>query len=338
MHVVAIIPCRGGSKGLPDKNLQKVGGVPLVVRAINMLQQINIAGVDLDIVVTTDSPKIAAVADEAGALVLMQPPKVSTDESRLEDAVLWALTALEDQRIGTYDITVMVQCTSPFTLPTDVVTGIKMVQRGPSTCAFAAAPFQHHIWEYNDDVELVPVNHGGNKRELRQHSATQYIECGSFYVVKTTEFVEAGFRFFGTTKAVVVSNPNLRFEIDTPDDLWFANLIAGQQAPALLRKGDKLYVDMDETLCVTPDDRDYTKAVPIQSMIDYVNHIRDKTGCQMVIWTARGAETGINWFDVTKQQLDKWKVDYDEISLEKPAFAMLIDDKASPFPQTMSGG
>ena len=84
-------------------------------------------------------------------------------------------------------------------------------------------------------------------------------------------------------------------------------------------------IDLDNTLCVTVD-ADYSKSIPIQNRIDAVNYLY--IDHYILIYTARGGTTGIDWSDLTTKQLREWGVKYHELSFQKPHFDSLIDDKA----------
>lgn len=89
-----------------------------------------------------------------------------------------------------------------------------------------------------------------------------------------------------------------------------------------------IYVDIDETICLTPDDRDYSKATPIVKNILKVNELFD-AGNNITYWTARGTVTGINWYDLTYGQLVGWGCKFHKLVVgEKPAYDLLICDKA----------
>jgi len=87
-----------------------------------------------------------------------------------------------------------------------------------------------------------------------------------------------------------------------------------------------IYVDIDETICITPDDRDYTKASPIQKNINKINELYDN-GDTIVYWTARGTGTGIDWTELTVMQLKEWGAKYNQVKLGKPVYDLFIDDK-----------
>ena len=83
--------------------------------------------------------------------------------------------------------------------------------------------------------------------------------------------------------------------------------------------------DLDETLCSNLDDS-YFNAIPIQSRIKKVNDLYDK-GNKVIIFTARGAKTGIDWTNVTIDQLSRWNLKYHLLRLDKPFADFYIDDK-----------
>ena len=87
-----------------------------------------------------------------------------------------------------------------------------------------------------------------------------------------------------------------------------------------------VYVDIDETICISPEDRDYNKAVPIKKNIKKINKMYDN-GDRIVYWTARGTGSGIDWRTVTEGQFSKWGVRYHELHLGKPIYDLFIDDK-----------
>ena len=87
----------------------------------------------------------------------------------------------------------------------------------------------------------------------------------------------------------------------------------------------EIFVDIDGTVCHTPG-TDYTLAEPIMENIEKVNQMYDQ-GHYIVYWTARGQKSGIDWTELTTQQLKEWGARYHELRLTKPAFDVFIDDK-----------
>ena len=87
-----------------------------------------------------------------------------------------------------------------------------------------------------------------------------------------------------------------------------------------------IYVDIDETICISPEDRDYTKAVPIKKNIKKINKMYDN-GDKITYWTARGTGSGIDWRKVTESQFKEWGVKYHSLFFGKPIYDLFIDDK-----------
>ncbi len=89
----------------------------------------------------------------------------------------------------------------------------------------------------------------------------------------------------------------------------------------------KIYVDIDETICFYKGERNYPDAIPNLDNIKKINTLYDN-GNEITYWTARGTITGINWLEVTTNQLNKWGCRYHNLSVgEKPAYDLLICDK-----------
>lgn len=88
-----------------------------------------------------------------------------------------------------------------------------------------------------------------------------------------------------------------------------------------------VYVDIDETICETPIDRDYSKASPILENIAKVNSLYDK-GHTIIYWTARGTGSGLDWEIITKKQLKDWNVKFHDLKFGKPIYDIFICDKA----------
>ncbi len=87
-----------------------------------------------------------------------------------------------------------------------------------------------------------------------------------------------------------------------------------------------IFIDIDETICVTPASRDYSLAEPVLKNIEKANKLYDE-GNTVVYWTSRGVGSGIDWRDVTEKQFQKWGVKYHDLRLDKPVYDLFIDDR-----------
>ncbi|MCU1513056.1 MAG: acylneuraminate cytidylyltransferase [Microbacteriaceae bacterium] len=217
MSVIAIIPARGGSKGVPGKNLRRVGGVPLVVRAIEAARSIDCID---QVIVSTDDPTIAATATAAGAIVVGRPARIAGDEASSESAILDALGQLDVLP----ELVVFLQATSPFIDRIALSSAIGRVQRGEQDVVFSAIETYGFLWRDTDEG-AAGVNHDASVRPRRQDREPHYLETGAFYVMRADGFIEAEHRFFGQVDLEPV-DPRTAIEIDTLDELEVARALA----------------------------------------------------------------------------------------------------------------
>ncbi|MFJ9663798.1 cytidylyltransferase domain-containing protein [Streptomyces sp. NPDC101219] len=234
-RVLAVIPARGGSKGVPAKNLAPVGGVPLVARAVRACRA---ARHVTDVVVSTDDPAIADVARRAGAEVVVRPAALSGDTASSEAAVLHALDAHEDTHGAPVDVVLLVQCTSPFLSAGDVDAVAAAVVGGRADTAVTVAPFHGFLWRDGEDggdgrgaaagagaAGGHGVNHDKSVRPRRQDRPQDLLETGAAYAMDAAGFRAHRHRFFGRTEPVR-TDPARVLEIDDPHDLARARALA----------------------------------------------------------------------------------------------------------------
>jgi YrbI family 3-deoxy-D-manno-octulosonate 8-phosphate phosphatase len=137
--------------------------------------------------------------------------------------VLHALDELVGQGHAEPDVTVLMQCTSPFTRPEDVDATVDAVEAG-ADCAFTASRMHGFVWRVTDGG-AVGVNHDASTRAMRQTRPVEHLENGAVYAMRTRGLRAAGHRFFGHV-AVVEVPAERSLEIDDPADLERANLLA----------------------------------------------------------------------------------------------------------------
>jgi len=138
LNVLAVVPARGGSKGIPLKNLREVGGRPLVARVGDVIRKVH----EIDrAVVSTDHPGIAQVANEAGIdSPFLRPEGISGDTIGDIDVLTHALAATETVDRRQYDIVVMLQPTSPLRTPRQVSATIRMLVEGGWDSVWTVSP------------------------------------------------------------------------------------------------------------------------------------------------------------------------------------------------------
>ncbi len=246
LHVLAIIPARGGSKGIPRKNVRLLAGRPLI--AYNLMEAQRSRYITRR-VVSTDDPEIAAVSRQYGAEVVWRPAEISGDAASSEEALLHALEYFQQSEGYQPDLLVFLQCTSPLTLAADIDGTIQALLDQQADTALAVTPFHYFLWKPVTNGDSVGINHNKRSRLLRQQREPQYLETGAVYVMRTRGFITARHRFFGKT-AMYVMPPDRRLEIDDPVDFQIAEVLLREQAviqrlSSLPEKISALILDFD---------------------------------------------------------------------------------------------
>ncbi len=236
MKVVAVIPARGGSVGLPGKNIKPLNGVPLVGRAV--LAAANSERVS-GVYVSSDSPEILDVAATFGAVGIRRPAEISGSTASSESALIHALREIESMSGKMPDVLVFLQCTSPFTTSEQIDTVVSKLLGEGAASAFSAIEDHGFIWQIAADGTAAGITHDHAKpRQRRQDMTPRYRETGAIYAMRVPEFLERGNRFCGKTVLVPVEMPPI--EIDTPEDWTVSEAYARLRDPHRLSPRNKI--------------------------------------------------------------------------------------------------
>lgn len=216
MKILCIIPARGGSKGIPKKNIIEFAGKPLIAHSIN--QAINSKYIT-DVVVSSDSDEILEVSKLYGATTLKRPEELSTDTSSSESALIHTIKKLNKD----YDYIVFLQATSPLRTTKDIDNCIESLINNNLDSVFSASILEDMlIWKSNNN-SLESVNYDYKNRKRRQDSEIQYVENGSIYVFKKEGFIKNSNRLFGKIGLSLMDGWKM-FEIDSLGDLELCEL------------------------------------------------------------------------------------------------------------------
>ena len=218
MTAIAIIPARGGSKGIPRKNLLEIQGHSLLERSIKCAAK---AGIE-HIYVSTDDHEIAEAAVKLGAMVIKRPSELSGDTNSSESAIIHALEEILIENKFLFSSIAFLQATSPFTQPADLIRGLGMLTQENSV--FSAVPFHNFLWTQDTDA-WEPLAHTKNERTMRQHLPPTVMETGNFYLFPVRSFLSQRTRFCNAPLPVLI-DPLTTLQVDTPEDLYLANKIA----------------------------------------------------------------------------------------------------------------
>lgn len=213
MKVAAIIPARGGSKGIPRKNLIDFCGKPLIAWSIeHCLKTKGIGGVW----VSSDSDEILEIAVSFGAQAIKRPAELSTDTASSEVALLHAADVLKD-----YNTFAFLQATSPLRKPDDLGNAIAHFEKEKLDSLFAGALLEDFlIWEKSPSGELKSFNYDYQNRGRRQDRKPQYVENGSFYIFNR-EVLQTHKNRLGGKIGVYLMDFWQSFEIDELKDVGF---------------------------------------------------------------------------------------------------------------------
>jgi N-acetylneuraminate synthase/N,N'-diacetyllegionaminate synthase len=233
MSPVCLIPARGGSKGLPGKNLRPVGGVSLVGRAVQSAQEFGrLAGLrDLLILVDTDSEPIAEEARRWGAPVpFLRPAELAGDEVPTPASSLVALERLESGGGDVGDV-ILLQPTSPLRSGADILACWQAydVQRCPSVISLVRTEHSPDIALRGDPAGVVQWYGGAEPTTRRQDSPEAWWPSGAVYVISLALLKrERRFIVPGVTRGILLPRER-SVDVDTAEDLAEAEARLGQR-------------------------------------------------------------------------------------------------------------
>jgi CMP-N,N'-diacetyllegionaminic acid synthase len=216
---LAVITARGGSKGVPDKNIRPVDGRPLIAWSVEQAKSSKL----LDrVILSSDSPKIAAAARAAGCDVpFMRPAELATDEVGTIDVIRHAMT-----QVPRHDYLVLLQPTSPLRLAEDIDAAIRLChERGVSTCVSVSEAGKSPYWMYELQTDgslrrILPKLTASRRQDLPVFHALN----GAVYVARWEHLASGG--DFVTDDTIGYEMPNSRsIDIDTELDFGVLDLL-----------------------------------------------------------------------------------------------------------------
>lgn len=216
--VIAIILARGGSKGIPRKNVLDFAGHPLV--AWTVIQAKLAKEVD-EVYISSDSDEILKIAKEYGAKTIKRPEKISGDTAKSEEAIIHALSILgEDQ-----EMIVMLEPTAPLRKLNDIDNCINMFRNEGWDSCFSGALLQDFLlWKRDKNGNLDSINYDYKNQGPRQEREPDFVENGAIFIFKPEIMINEKNRFGGKI-GLFPNNFWQSFEIDEVEDWEFVELI-----------------------------------------------------------------------------------------------------------------
>jgi len=207
MKIVSVILARGGSKGIPNKNIIDINGKPMISYAIDA----SLKSKTHETWVSTDCKKIKNVALSCGAQIIDRPTHIAGDLSKSEEALIHFSNKVS------FDILIFIQPTSPLLLSLDLDKGIDLLINPSNAYDSIFSVYKDHwIPRWNSNIK--PKGWDVFNRPMRQEMDYEYVENGAFYITKRTNLEKTKLRYSGNIG--IVEMPNYRsFQVDTMDDL-----------------------------------------------------------------------------------------------------------------------
>ncbi len=341
LNIIALIPARSGSKGIPHKNIRLLQGKPLLAHSIE-----HALGSKLitRVIVSTDSVEYAEIARQYGAETpFIRPDEISQDLSTDLEVFIHALHWLQEYERYQADILVHLRPTYPFRSEIDIDCMIQQLIDDPtldsvrSVTLAPETPFK--MWFLDEGGHLKPVV----KSDLhdpynmpRQALPQVYLQNAAIDVVRASVILEQNSTTGSCIGGYVMEH---NFDIDTELQFEAAQAVASdatqQEMQVRVRRlvnqlvaGEKpiFCFDIDGIIAnLVPNGR-YQLATPCSTTIEAVRTLYEK-GCHIILFTARGSATGLDWQEVTRRQMQEWGVPYHELRFGKPAAEYYIDDR-----------
>ena len=231
MKILAVIPARGGSKGIPRKNVRLMAGKPLIYYAISNAGKCSAV---TDVVVTSDDDEILNIAENYGAVALTRSPGLAGDAVTLDPVICDAVKQMESRRQYRYDIVVTLQATSPVLKSGTLNEAIKsFIETGAETY-ISAVNKPHLSWGKNENG-YDPLY---EKRLNRQQLPPNYLEAGAFLITRR-EFVTENSRM-GSKISVYEIPEDEAVDIDAVSDWVLCESVLSRKKIVLRADGYKL--------------------------------------------------------------------------------------------------
>jgi CMP-N,N'-diacetyllegionaminic acid synthase len=228
MRVLGVIPARGGSKGIPRKNLRLLGGKPLVAWTIEAARGSRLTRT----VLSTDDPQIAEVGRRFGAEVpFLRPAELATDRANAIPVMQHALRAVEALSGDTYEALMMLQPTTPLRTAADINAALALLEETGADSVISVTDVGGHLpqrMKYLENGRLVdPPFNEEYENQPRQELRPMVIKNGAIYLVRRETLLEGSFK--GKDCRGYLMPPERSANIDTPSDFRYAEWLIGER-------------------------------------------------------------------------------------------------------------
>ena len=225
MKILGVIPARGGSKGVPEKNIKLIGGIPLIVHTIKASIKSNLT----KIIVSTESEKIANISESYGLKIpFVRPNNLTSDTAKSIDVVKHALNEMENIDNIKYDAVMMLQPTTPFRTTKNINDAISLLIKNEGADSVISvtnvegnhpARMKYIENRYLIDPPFCELHENQNRQELIE----MYIRNGAIYLTRRNIILNNSFK--GSKCLPITMSKKTSINIDTIDDFEYAEFI-----------------------------------------------------------------------------------------------------------------
>lgn len=331
-QVVAVIPARAGSKSIPHKNIKSLLGKPLLAYSIE--HALNSKYVDR-VIVSTDSEEYAEIARKFGAEVpFLRPKDISKDDSLDIELFKHALEWYKTKENYAPDYCVHLRPTHPVRNTTDIDRMLEILANDPNADSIRSVILNRTVIPYKmwfmDEVsnKLTPIMQNLDLKEPyntpRQYLPKTYFQNASIDIARSRTILTKGSMTGDLILGYVMDE---EFDIDYDADFARVEQHLANKSFEASSSGKRYCFDIDGVLASLTPGNNYSEATPIVENIALVNSLYN-CGNTIILFTARGSATGIDWNRTTEEQMLSWGVKYHELLFGKPAADYYIDDRA----------
>jgi CMP-N,N'-diacetyllegionaminic acid synthase len=326
--ILALIPARSGSKSVPHKNIRLVAGKPLLAYSIEHALASKLVN---RVIVSTDSPEYAEIARQYGAEVpFLRPAGISGDTSTDLEVFTHALDWLAANEGYVPDICVHLRPTCPVRKIDDIDKIIRTLLEDPAVdsvrTVVPAPDTPYKMWHLGDDgrLSMVVSTEIPDAYNLpRQVLPPVYLQNGCIDAVRTGVITEKKSMTGQVIRGYLMEE---NFDIDEEFQLRRVELeLVAREVPGPAAKKTFCF-DIDGVIATIAPANQYDQCGPVPETIRIINKLYQQ-GHRIILSTARGSMTGIDWQAVTRRQLQEWGVLYHELVFGKQAADYYIDDK-----------
>lgn len=321
MNILAVIPARSGSKSVPHKNIRCCAGKPMLAYSIEHAWKSRYIN---RVILSTDSESYAEIGREYGAETpFLRPQEYAGDQSLDIEVFYHCLSFLKEKEGYLADIVVHLRPTYPIRDVCDIDNMIEILMNHPEADSVRtiapAKEIPYKMWHKQENGMITPIMQVPAEcyNMPRQQLPQVYYQNACIDVIRGEVILK---QYSMSGKCILGYEMGRNYDIDTEAEFRIAEEFLETTS------GDKRFVfDIDGVIAQIAKDNNYSAALPNFEMIDIINKLYHM-GNQIILFTARGYVTGIDWREITQRQLESWGVQYHELHFGKPNADYYVDD------------